>query len=104
MGLKLKSRDINFLKIKYKRVLLIKGNLKYLILKGIFFNRNLNVNYRMVSYLFINERRDFNKKYHNICRYSSYTKGVNSFLGYGRHEINRDAILGNLQNININSW
>jgi hypothetical protein len=100
---RLNSRSINIIKNKYKRLLTLKVKLKYIILKSIFFNRNLICNIRNISYLNIITKKTLNKKYYKICKYSGYSKSLNKFTGYGRHELNRIAILGKLQNININS-
>ncbi len=101
---RLNSRDINILKNKYKRILNLKLKLKLLILKSIFFNRNLNCSIRNISYFHLINNKILNKKYYKICKYSGYSKSLNKFTGYGRHELNRRGILGKLQNISINSW
>lgn len=54
--------------------------------------------------MLLNNYKLLNKKYHKICKYSSYTKSINKNIGLGRHELNRKAILGKLQNIRVNSW
>ena len=98
------KKKINILKNKYKLIYIYKNKLKNIILKSIFYNRNLVVNYRAYSYMIINNNKLLNKKYHKICKFNGFRKNVNKIFGLGRHEVNRQAILGNLQNINVNSW
>lgn len=54
--------------------------------------------------MILNNNKILNKKYHKICKFSGYRKNVNKFTGIGRHELNRKATLGQLQNISVNSW
>jgi hypothetical protein len=97
------KRKINVLKSKYKYIYIYKNKLKSLILKGIFFNRNIKIIRRSYSYLLINNSKILNKKYHKICKFNGFRKNVNKILGIGRHELNRKAILGQLQNVSVNS-
>lgn len=99
-----KHRQINVLKCKYKYIYLVRYKIKFLILKSIFYNRNIKNNVRAYAYLLLNNSKIINKKYHKICKFSGYRKNVNKFLGLGRHELNRMATLGKLQNINVNNW
>lgn len=92
------------LKIKYKRLFSCKFKIKYLILKSLYFNRNQLTSNRSVINLIIKQKKYINNRYFNSCRFSWYNKSVNKFTGFGRHELNRRAILGELQNISINSW
>jgi len=94
----------NILKSKYKIIYIYKKQLKNKILKSIFFNRNIDVLTRSYSYLILNSVKILNKKYHKICKFNGFRKNVNKLFGIGRHELNRKAILGQLQNISVNSW
>nr|NP_049580.1 ribosomal protein S14 [Tetrahymena pyriformis]AAD41925.1 ribosomal protein S14 [Tetrahymena pyriformis] len=98
------KRRKDILKCKYKKVYIFKNKIKNIILKSIFFNRNIKTITRSYSYMLLNNNKILNKKYHKICKFSGYRKNVNKFLGIGRHELNRKATLGQLQNISINSW
>nr|YP_004841720.1 ribosomal protein S14 [Ichthyophthirius multifiliis]AEL89262.1 ribosomal protein S14 [Ichthyophthirius multifiliis] len=98
------SKKINILKIKYKYIYIYKNKIKFNILKSMFLNRNINSNNRVFSYLIINQKKIINNKTYSMCKFSGYTKNVNRFISLGRHELNREAILGKLQNIKINSW
>lgn len=94
----------NILKCKYKKIYIYKNKIKNIILKSIFYNRNIKTIYRAYIYILINNEKILNKKYQKICKFSGYRKNVNKILGIGRHEINKKGILGQLQNISINSW
>lgn len=98
------KRRANILKNKYKLVYIYKNKLKNIILKSIFYNRNIKILNRACAYLIINNNKLLNKKYHKICKFSGFRKNVNKILGIGRHELNRKAILGQLQNVSVNSW
>jgi hypothetical protein len=98
------SRKKNILKSKYKCIYIYKHKIKSIILKSIFFNRNIKILNRSYAYLIINNNKIINKKYHKLCKFSGYRKNVNKILGFGRHEINRKGILGLLQNVSVNSW
>jgi len=100
----LNRKKINILKSKYKLIYIYKNKLKSIILKSNFFNRNINVLNRSYSYLILNNSKILNKKYHKICKFNGFRKNVNKLFGIGRHELNRKAILGQLQNISVNSW
>lgn len=100
----LRKKKIKLLKNKYKQIYIVSNKIKHIILKSIFFNRNIKTQIRAFSYLKLNSLKLLNLKYHKICKFSSYSKSINKFVGLGRHEVNRKAILGKLQNINVNSW
>ena len=97
------NRRKNILKSKYKCIYVFKNKIKHIILKSIFFNRNVKTLIRSYAYLNLNNAKILNKKFHKICKFSGYRKNVNKFLGIGRHELNRKATLGLLQNISVNS-
>ena len=94
----------NILKSKYKIIYVYKKQIKNIILKSIFYNRNIKILDRSYSYLILNSTKILNKKYHKICKFNGFRKNVNKLFGFGRHELNRKAILGQLQNISVNSW
>lgn len=98
------KRRANILKNKYKLIYIYKNKLKNIILKSIFYNRNIKTLDRACAYLVINNNKLLNKKYYKICKFSGFRKNVNKILGMGRHELNRKAILGQLQNVSVNSW
>lgn len=98
------NRRKNILKSKYKYIYIYKNKIKHTILKSIFFNRNIKTIVRSYAYMNLNSTKVLNRKYHKICKFSGYRKNVNRFLGIGRHELNRKATLGLLQNISVNSW
>lgn len=98
------KRKKNIIKTKYKYIYIYKNKLKNIILKGIFYNRNVKTIYRAYAYMILNNNKIINKKYHKICKFTGYRRSVNKVLGLGRHELNRKAILGQLQNVSINSW
>lgn len=100
----LNRKNRNILKSKYKLIYIYRNKLKNVILKSIFFNRNIKTLDRAYSYLIISNFKLINKKYHKICKFSGFRKNVNKLFGIGRHELNRKAILGQLQNISVNSW
>jgi len=97
-------RTKNILKTKYKCIYICKNKIKNIILKSIFFNRNIKIINRAYAYLLLNNNKILNNKYHKICKFSGYRKNVNKIIGIGRHELNRKAILGQLQNVSVNSW
>lgn len=97
-------RRINILKSKYKLIYIYKNKLKNLILKSIFYNRNYKTLNRSYSYLLLNNSKLLNKKYQKICKFNGFRRNVNKHLGLGRHELNRKGILGQLQNVSVNSW
>lgn len=98
------KRRINTLKCRYKKIYIFKNKIKNIILKSIFYNRNIKTIQRAYSYMVLNNEKILYKKYHKICRFSGYRKNVNKFVGIGRHELNRKATLGQIQNITVNSW
>lgn len=98
------KRRKDILKCKYKKIYIFKNKIKNIILKSIFFNRNLTTLNRAYAYMLLNNSKILYKKYHKICKFSGYRKNVNKFTGIGRHELNRKATLGQLQNISMNSW
>ena len=97
-------RRLGVLKSKYKIIYIYRNRLKNIILKSVFYNRNLKVLLRSYAYLLLNNNKILNKKYHKICKFNGFRKNVNKLFGIGRHELNRKAILGQLQNISVNSW
>jgi hypothetical protein len=97
------KRRKDILKCKYKKIYIFKNKIKNIILKSIFFNRNLTTLNRAYAYMLLNNSKILYKKYHKICKFSGYRKNVNKFTGIGRHELNRKATLGQLQNISMNS-
>jgi len=100
----LNRKKINILKSKYKIIYIYRNKLKDIILKSIFYNRNLKTINRAYAYLIINNSKLINKKYNKICKFNGFRRNVNKLLGIGRHELNRKAILGQLQNVSVNSW
>jgi len=98
------KRTKNIVKNKYTCIYTYRNKIKNIILKSIFFNRNLKIINRAYAYLLLNNNKIINNKYHKICKFSGYRKNVNKITGIGRHELNRKAILGQLQNISVNSW
>ena len=96
------NKKIN--KVKFKKIFIFKFKIKNIILKSMFYNRNLNTNYRVYSLFLLNKQTQLNKKYYKLCKFSGYKKNVNKYLDLGRHELNRSAIIGRLQNVTINSW
>jgi hypothetical protein len=98
------KRTKNIVKNKYKCIYIYRNKMKNIILKSIFFNRNIKIINRAYAYLILNNNKIVNNKYHKICKFSGYRKNVNKIVGIGRHELNRKAILGQLQNISVNSW
>lgn len=98
------KRKKDILKSKYKNIYILRNKVKNIILKSIFYNRNTKAITRAYSYMILNNAKIINKKYQKICKFSGYRKNVNKLLGLGRHELNRKAILGKLQNISVNSW
>lgn len=97
------KRRKNILKCKYKKIYIYRNKIKNIILKSIFYNRNIKTIYRSYSYLILNNERNLNKRYQKICRFSGYRKNVNKLLSIGRHEVNRKGILGQLHNICVNN-
>nr|YP_010411957.1 ribosomal protein S14 [Tetrahymena rostrata]QBI37883.1 ribosomal protein S14 [Tetrahymena rostrata]QBI37927.1 ribosomal protein S14 [Tetrahymena rostrata]QGS65260.1 ribosomal protein S14 [Tetrahymena rostrata]URP31117.1 ribosomal protein S14 [Tetrahymena rostrata] len=97
-------RRKNTLKSKYKKIYIYRNKLKNIILKSLFYNRNIKTLNRSYSYMILNNNKILYKKYHKICKFNGYRKNVNKFTGIGRHELNRKGTLGQLQNISLNSW
>lgn len=100
----LRKFKIKILKNKYKQLYKVKYKIKEIILKNIFFNRNITYKYRAYAFLILNNSKILNKKLHKICKFSGYRKNVNKITSIGRHQINRLATVGKLQNISVNSW
>lgn len=98
------KRRKNILKCKYKKIYIYKNKIKNLILKSIFYNRNIKTIVRAYSYIVLNNEKILNKRFHKMCKFNGYRKNVNKLLSMGRHEINKKGILGQLQNISVNSW
>jgi hypothetical protein len=99
----LRRKKLNLLKSKYKLIYIYKNKIKNLILKSMFNNRNITIIYRAYAYLHIINNKTINQKYHKICKFTGFRKNVNKLFSIGRHELNRKAILGELQNISVNS-
>lgn len=97
------NKKINILKSKYKYIYIYRNKIKNIILKSIFHNRGDNVLTRSYAYLLLNNNKTINQKYHKICKFNGFRKNVNKIMGMGRHEINKKAILGKLQNVSVNS-
>lgn len=100
----LRRKKINLLQSKYKIIYIYKNKIKNIILKSMFYNRNLKIVSRSYAYLHLINNKLINKKYHKICKFTGFRKNVNKLFSIGRHELNRKAILGELQNISVNSW
>ena len=97
----LKKNKQKILKNKLNTNILLKYELKNLILKSVIQNQNLNNKYRLFNLFLIKKKIKKNKK---ICLISGHNRSINNQLNISRHNINYLSKLGLLQNFKIKSW
>nr|YP_009512652.1 ribosomal protein S14 [Uronema marinum]AXJ93344.1 ribosomal protein S14 [Uronema marinum] len=97
----LKKNKQKILKNKLNTNILLKYELKNLILKSVIQNQNLNNKYRLFNLFLIKKKFKKNKK---ICLISGHNRSINNQLNMSRHNINYLSKLGLLQNFKIKSW
>ena len=96
----LKKNKQKILKNKLNTNILLKYELKNLILKSVIQNQNLNNKYRLFNLFLIKKKIKKNKK---ICLISGHNRSINNQLNISRHNINYLSKLGLLQNFKIKS-
>lgn len=97
----LKKNKQKILKNKLNTNILLKYELKNLILKSVIQNQNLSNKYRLYNLFLIKKKIKKNKK---ICLISGHNRSVNNNLNLSRHNTNYLSKLGLLQNFKIKSW
>jgi len=95
---------IKFLKVKVKRKLFLKNELKKKILKSIIQNQNVSFfkkQYAQYSLL----KFSYNTfKIKNICLMDGRSSSVSNNFFISRHSMKRLLNVNKLQNVKINSW
>jgi len=95
---------IDFLKIKVKKKLFLKNELKRKILKSIIQNQNVNFLKKQYSqYTLVRLPYNF-LKLKNACLIDGRRSSVSNNFFISRHSIKRLANANKLQNVKINSW
>ena len=89
------------LKNKLNNLLVLKFELKSIMLKSIIHNQNINNKYKLYSLFLLKKKIKKNKK---ICLISGHHSGVINNLNFSRHNVNYLSKLGLLQNFKIKSW
>ena len=95
------TKKQSILKNKYKNIIFIKYEIKYLILKSIIHNNFIKNKYKLYANLLKNKKNKKNKK---ICVLSGSYKSININFNLTKHNVNFLSKLGLLQNFKINSW
>lgn len=97
----LKKNKQKILKNKLDTNILLKYELKNLILKSIIQNQNLKNKYRLYNIFLLKKIKKKNKK---ICLISGHNRSINNDLNLSRHNVNYLSKLGLLQNFKLKSW
>lgn len=97
----LKKQKQRILKNQINSCLILKFEIKNLILKSILINNNLKNKNRLLSFYLLRKKKKKNKK---ICLLSGHFRGTNTKLNLSRHNLNYLSKLGLLQNFQIKSW
>jgi ribosomal protein S14 len=96
-------RNIKLIALKnLKNSLIIKYNIKNIILKSIFHNRQIENKQRIFSSFFFTKQQ-FTNKIKNSCLLSGRNKSTNNKVLLSRHNMNKVTKLGLLTNFKIKS-
>ena len=95
---------INFLKVKVKRKLFLKNEIKKKILKSIIQNQKIQPLKRQYSYYQLIKTSNLYLKIKNTCLLTGRNSSVYKNFFISRHSIKKMLNDNKLQNIKINSW
>jgi ribosomal protein S14 len=95
---------INFLKIKLKRKLFLKNELKRKILKSIVQNQQLKPLKRQYGYYKLIKNASTFLKIKNVCLLTSRQSSVSNNFYFSRHVLKKMLNVNKLQNVKIRSW
>ena len=97
----LKKNKQNILKNKINHNIILKFEIKNLILKSISHNNNINNKLKLLSNIKKIKKIKKNKK---ICLISGHYRSINNKLNLSRHNLNYISKMALLQNFQIKSW
>lgn len=97
----LKKNKQNILKNKINHNIILKFEIKNLILKSITHNNNISNKLKLLSNIKKSKKIKKNKK---ICLISGHYRSINNKLNLSRHNLNYISKMGLLQNFQIKSW
>ena len=97
----LKKNKQNILKNKINHNIILKFEIKNLILKSINHNNQIKNKLKLFSNIIKLKKIKKNKK---ICLLSGHKRSINNKLNFSRHNLNYISKLGLLQNFQIKSW
>ncbi len=97
----IKKNQQKVLKTKIYNLILLKYEIKNIILKSIIHNQNINNKYKLYTIFLQKKKVKPNKK---ICLLSGNHRSSNTYLNLSKHNLNYLTKLGLLQNYKINSW
>ena len=97
----LKKNKQKIIKNKINSHIILKFEIKNLILKSLIHNNSLIIKYKLLNNFLLKKKIKKNKK---ICLINGHHRSVNNKLNLSRHNINYVSKLGLLQNFKINSW
>lgn len=97
----IKKNQQKILKNKINTLIILKYEIKNIILKSIIQNQNINNKYKMYTIFLQKKKIKSNKK---ICLLSGNHRSNNNNLNLSKHNLNYLTKLGLLQNFKINSW
>jgi len=97
----IKKNQQKILKNKINNIIILKYELKNIILKSIIHNQNINNKFKLYSVFLQKKKIKKNKK---ICLISGHNRSVNNYLNLSKHNMNYLSKLGLLQNFKIKSW
>lgn len=95
---------INFLKIKVKRKLFLKNELKRKILKSIVQNQQIKPLKRQYGYYKLIKNTSNFLKIKNVCLLTSRQSAVSNNFYFSRHVLKKMLNINKLQNVKIRSW
>lgn len=95
---------VKFLKIKIKRKLLLKNELKKKILKSIIQNQSTNFLKKQYAQYSLSKFPCNMLKIKNICLMDGRNSSVSNNFFISRHSMKRLLNINKLQNVKINSW
>lgn len=95
---------LNFLKIKIKKKLYLKNELKKKILKSIIQNQNVNPLKRQYAYYNLIKMPNLHYKIQNVCLLTGRNRSVSNNFFLSRHVLKKMLNINKLQNIKIRSW
>jgi ribosomal protein S14 len=95
---------LNFLKVKIKRKLYLKNELKKKILKSIIQNQSVNPLKKQYAYYNLIKMSVLSYKIKNTCLLNGRNSAVSNNFFLSRHALKKLLSVNKLQNVKIRSW